>query len=330
MMRVMSQRVVLGVVAFLAAAVAVLSDGADAATTCTFTVVDATLTLNGDCETDATLVVPDGMTLDGNGHTITAFDPPGGHFTGAVVTNGGATASVTRLTVTAMSLANVCDAGDARLRGIMLAGASGTISDNEVIGINQGASGCQEGNGIEVRNFGNAPGTVTVEIARNVVDAYQKTGIVANGDVVAAIHHNVVGASATQANLAANAVQVGFGARATVEHNHVGGNQWCGPSDFVATAVLVFAAPDTVVSKNNIGGNADVGIYGGADNLVVDNNRVFDEGADCNQFGYDIGVGDYGTGNVVTNNKVRGYDTPYDPATLTGTGKNKSIPHPHD
>ena len=173
---------------------------------------------------------------------------------------------------------------------------------------------------------------MTVEITHNVIGAYQKTGIVTNGDVVAAIHHNVVSASATQANLAANSVQVGFGARATVSHNQIAGNQWCGPSDFVATAVLLFDASGTEVSRNNVGGNADVGIYGFGDSLVIDNNRVFDDGADCNQFGYDIGVGDYGAGNQVTNNKVRGYDTPYDPASLAGKGKgaNKTVPQPHD
>ncbi|MBM4443330.1 MAG: right-handed parallel beta-helix repeat-containing protein [Candidatus Rokubacteria bacterium] len=315
----------------LVAAVTWLSH-AEAATTCTFSIAGSTMTLAGDCQTDATILVPEGMTLDGGGHTITAVDPPAGHFTGAVVRNGGTVAHVTNLTVTAAGLANVCDAGDARLRGIMFQGAGGSITHSEVVGINQGPSGCQEGNAIEVRNIGDAPGTVTVEIAHNVVDGYQKTGIVANGAVVAAIHHNNVGASATQANLAANSVQIGFGATGTVEHNSIAGNQWCGPSNFVATAVLVFDANGTSVSKNNIGGNADVGIYAFADNLVIDNNRVFDHGADCNQFGYDIGVGDWGAGNTVTNNKVRGYATPYDGVANTGKGKgaNKTIPQPQD
>ena len=134
---------------FLAAAVVVLS-GAEAANNCSFTTVGTTMTLDGDCQTDATILVPDGMTLDGNGHTITGVDPAGGHFTGPVVGNGGATAHVTRLGVTVAGLANVCDAGDDRLRGIMFMGASGSITHNEVSDINQGPSGCQEGNAIEV------------------------------------------------------------------------------------------------------------------------------------------------------------------------------------
>ncbi|HYE89940.1 MAG TPA: right-handed parallel beta-helix repeat-containing protein, partial [Terriglobales bacterium] len=142
-----------------------------------------------------------------------------------------------------------------------------------------------------------------------------------------------IGASATQANLAANAVQFGFGSTGTLEHNSIAGNQWCGPSDTVATAVLIFDADGTVVAKNNIGGNADVGIYGFGSALVIDNNRVFDHGEDCNQQGYDFGVIDDGAGNTVTNNKVRGYETPYEPETLAGKGKggnkSKKVPQPH-
>lgn len=86
------------------------------ATPCTFTTVGETMTLNGDCTTDSTIVIPDGFTLDGAGHTITAVDPVAGHFLGAVVRNGGARAAVTNLSVTASGLINVCDAGADRLR----------------------------------------------------------------------------------------------------------------------------------------------------------------------------------------------------------------------
>lgn len=297
---------------------------ARAATTCTFNTSGSTMTLDADCTTDSTVFIPDGFTLDGAGHMITAVDPTGGHFVGAVVQNGGATAHVKNLTVTASGLDDVCDAGNARLRGIMFEGASGSILKSDVIGINQGPSGCQEGNAIEVRNApfdGTHPNTRTVEIAHNNVQAYQKTGILANGDVSVNVHHNVVGGSATQANLAANGVQLGFGARGSVTQNHIDGNSWC-CADAAATAVLLFEAQGAVVSQNNIGGNADVGIYIASDGATVDNNRVFETGPDGF---YDIGVGDYGLNNSVTNNKVRGYATAYD--GVVG-GKNKTIPGP--
>ena len=284
---------------------------AAAATTCQFETSGLTMTLLGDCTTDATIVVPDGMTLDGANHTITAVDPPGDHFRGAVVLNGGESASVINTRITVSNLANVCDAGGDRLRGIMLERAGGLISGNVVIGLNQGPSGCQEGNAIEVRNFTDAIAR-HVEIAHNQIDAYQKSGIVTNGAVDASIHHNKVGASATQANLAANAVQVGFGARATVEHNQIDGNSWAG-ADAAATAVLLFeAAANTVVAQNNLGGNADIGIYVEANSVIVDNNRVYESGPDGF---YDVGIGNYGVNNVITNNKVRGYDVEYEDLT---------------
>jgi parallel beta-helix repeat protein len=199
-----------------------------------------------------------------------------------------------------------------------------------VLNINQGASGCQEGNAIEVRNApfdGTHPATKNVEVAHNQIAAYQKTGIVANGDVSVDIQHNQVGSSATQKNLAANSIQLGFGAIGTVMHNNVGGNQWLGASDYVATAILIYAADGANVSKNNISGNSDVGIYIYGNNGTFDNNRVFDEGADGPHG--DWGIGNWADGNTVTNNKVRGFDVPYD--GVTG-GKNKVIPGPqsHD
>lgn len=310
----------------LAALTLLYSAPALAVTDCTFTTAVNTMKLDGDCMTDATILIPDGFTLDGKGHTITAVDPAGGHFTGAVVANAGANASVKNLTVTVAGLSNVCDADDNRLRGILLEGASGSITHNNVIGINQGPSGCQEGNAIEVRNEpfdGTHPNTLFVEIAHNTVTDYQKTGIVANGDVDVNIHHNAVGASATQENLAANSIQLGYGAMGSAAHNNIEGNQWMGTSDYAATAVLVYLADGVEVSNNNIRGNSDIGVYFYANNGTVHNNRIFDEGPDHPNSGYDYGLGNWGTNNSVTNNKVRGFEIPYD--GMTG-GNNKAIP----
>ena len=307
---------------------------ASAATDCMFTDQGNTRMLDADCATDATIFIPDGFTLDGRHHTITAVDPTGDHFKGAVVQNAGANAHVKNLVVTTSNLSNACDAGGDRLRGIMFQGASGSIVHNTVYNLNQGASGCQEGNAIEVRNEpfdGTHPDTQTVEIAHNGLTSWQKTGIVANGDVSVDIHHNYVGSSATQPNdLAANSIQLGFGAIGQVVQNRLDGNQWCGSSEFVATAILLFQTSNgAVVKQNIIGGNSDVGIYGFGDDLVVDNNKLTDNTVeDCNQFAYDIGIGNYGSATSLssfTNNKVNGFDTPYDGVT---SGKNKVIPGP--
>ena len=297
-------------------------------TDCTFTVSGTMMTLDGDCTTDETILIPDGMTLDGDNHTITAVDPTGGHFTGAIIQNDGTTASVKNVVLTTDSLANVCDAGSDRLRGIMFEGASGSITHNEVLELNQGASGCQEGNAIEVRNApfdGTHPDTQTVEVAHNTLTDWQKTGIVANGDVDVNIHHNTVEASATQDNLAPNGVELGFGAIGTVTHNHVDGNQWKGTSNFAGTAILIFSASDATVTQNNIRGNSDVGILVVGDNGEYDNNKVFDEGSDDVNSCCDVGIWIFGDDNNVTNNKVKGFDDSY--IGVNG-GKNKVIPGP--
>lgn len=308
--------------------------GTDAAATCTFTDDGvSTLTLDADCTTDETISIPDGYTLDGAGHSITAIDPVGDRFIEAIIKNEGATAYVKNIVVQAQNLNNICapdpdENPDTRLRGIMFEGASGAIWQTTVQGINKGASGCQEGNAIEIRNApfdGTHPGTQTVEISHNVVEDYQKGGIICNGDVVCSIHHNFVGDSATQQNLAANSVQFGFGAGGELRMNHITGNQWLGVSNYVATAVLVYqSAVGLVISRNNIGGNSDVGIYANGNEMVIDNNRIFDGGDDGNQNGHDWGLGNWGSNNEVTNNKVRGFDIPVSGDT-SGT---KIIPSP--
>lgn len=302
---------------------------ARAANDCVFATNGTTMTLQGDCTTDASLLPPDGFTYDGNRNVVTAVDPAGDHFRGAVIQKYGGSANVVNFVINAGSLANVCDAGADRLRGILFDNASGAILNNTVLALNQGASGCQEGNAIEARNIA----TVTVqqvEIAQNDLRAWQKSGIVVNGAVNGHVHHNRVTPSATQSNLAANSLQYGFGSSGLAEHNDLGLNSWLGwspASDYAATGILVYdTAPGAVVVQRNnlMSGNADAGIYIFADGVTVDNNRVFESGPDA---GYDIGIGDDGVGNTVTNNKVTGFETPYDgPSTDKGKGANKVVP----
>ena len=203
-------------------------------TTCTFTTSGTTRTLVADCTTDATISIPGGYTLDGAGHTITAVDPAGGHFLGAVVANAGSVAHVRNLGVTTSGLANVCDGGATRLRGILLEDASGSIRDSVVTGINQGASGCQEGNGIEVRSApfdGTHPNTKHVTVAGNTVIAYQKTGIVANGDVFVDVTDNTVVGLGPVPYIAQNGIQPGFRATGEVRDNDISGNRYTGCSN---------------------------------------------------------------------------------------------------
>lgn len=214
-----------------------------------------TRTLLGACSTDETILVPNGWTLDGGGYTISAFDPADDHFRGAIVANGGAVAHVTNLTVTTYELADVCDAGVDRLRGILLDGAAGSVTASHAIDINQGQSGCQEGNGIEVRNAPFATGgvDVAVTITGNEVTGYQKTGILANGSVDATIRDNVVTGTGPIGYIAQNGVQVGFGGRAFIRGNTVSGNSYTGPD--VACGLLFIQADGVKQQANTLFAN---------------------------------------------------------------------------
>lgn len=232
---------------------------AGATTNCTFTIdpVAKTMTLDANCWTDATIHIPDGYTLDGANYTITAVDPPGGHFLGAIIKNAGSTAFVKNLKLDAAGLANVCDGGDNRLRGILFEGAGGTIINNTVMNINQGFSGCQEGNGIEVRNApfdGTHPATVTVTITGNTVANYQKNGITANGDVAATVTENIVTGLGPVAFIAQNGIQLGFGATGIVMRNKVNGS-WYAGAGWTASGILIFEANDVMVHDNEVTGS---------------------------------------------------------------------------
>lgn len=287
---------------------------ANAVNNCNFDDDGSTLTLLDNCTTDATIYVPPGYTLNGDDYTITAVDPPGGHFLGGVIENVGAVAHVTHLAISASGLANACDAGANRLRAILFVGASGSITHNSILGLNQGASGCQEGNAIEVRNApfdGTHPNTIVVEISNNHVAEWQKTGILCNGDVDCWIHENQIDESATQLNLAANSIQLGFGAMGIVEQNRVQGNQWLGTSFFAATAFLLFDADTSDVINNVVQGNSDVGgLVVFSDNVLTENNKIFDQGPDAANSCCDVGIWNFDSEADYMNNKIRGFDTP--------------------
>jgi len=284
----------------------VVPGSAAAAGECAFTQGVARWTLQRDCTADQSIVIPDGVTLDGNHHTIVAVDPANGFFHGGVVVNGGASANVINLAITAVMLADICQAGNDRLRAIYFDGASGVIRGNTIVNVNKPASACQEGNGIEVRNRDVRTPAVTVEISSNVVEGFQKTGIIASGNVEVTVRGNSIGPSAAQAQMPANGIQIGPGAWALVEGNTVAGNSW-GGSNAVATAILLLqSGRGTVVRGNSVIGSADVGIYVMSNGVRVEQNRLIDSGPDTSS---DIGIGNYGDGNEFEGNAIRGFGT---------------------
>jgi hypothetical protein len=233
---------------------------------CVFSSTGTTMTLLADCTTDHTIAVPDTFTLDGAGHTITAVDPAGDHFRGAVVQNALAatTASVKNLGVSASNLATACDAGSDSLAGIRLAGAGGSITNNKVTGLQQGTSGdgCQEGDAIEVRRPTGA-GSLAVTISGNVVSHYQKTGVLVSGSVTANLNHNTVDGYGKVDFIAQNGIQVSGGASGRLSFNSINDNNYT-PKSYTACGLLIYKAGGVLVDKNNSysGNEKDVCTYG--------------------------------------------------------------------
>lgn len=305
---------------------------------CAFAVETGRVALSADCTTDLPLFIPDNSTFDGQGHTVTVVDPPGGHFTGAVLRNRGSTARVRNVTVTASGLADVCASGAARLRGILLEAASGEVVDSAVSGLAKGSStsGCQEGFGIEVRNDDASRGPFRVDVLRNRVSSYQKVGILAVGAVDVTIDGNTVQGGGPVAHIARNGIQVGNGATGSVTGNSVSGNAYTGASGDTGAGLVVAGgsyygagtplSTGLVIERNTLTDN-DIGVSlsqlegsGGAAPSTPTRIRVasnvLSNGAATNPT-YQAAIADFGTGNVITSNVISGAG--YDPATVAGS-----------
>jgi hypothetical protein len=307
-----------------------------AATTCMYITSGSTMALQGDCTTDAPIIVPNGMTHDGAGHRITAIDPPGGHFMGAVLQNGGAVASVINTAIETAGLGDFCQTGPDKLAGILFDGASGSISGNSILSMNKNSrsgalSSCQEGNAIEVMNFGAAPDRVTVTVGGNTIRNYQKTGIVVNGDVDATVTGNTVIGAGPQRFIGQNGIQIGSGAFASVTSNNVSGNAYTG-SETASGGIVVASGPlhksgysfGVEIRANSLAGN-DVGIWlmqmteHREAPVVPTRIRVLDNMItnDAVTNKYQAGITAHGNNDTIAGNRISGVG--YDPATLHGS-----------
>lgn len=208
---------------------------------CRFQERDHTLLLEADCETRSTLFVPDGFTLDGQGHTIHARQSDDATFVGAVVQNRGRVAHVRNVVIDARALPGPCqpaDGADTRLRGILFRGASGSIEHNRV-SVDRGLVGCLEGVGIELRPAPDTThGTQHVSVVNNQIDHFEKVGIYAQGPVTIELRDNRIHGAGPLRALAQNGVLLREQVGGVVEGNLVTDVLYAG-SGFAATGILL-------------------------------------------------------------------------------------------
>jgi hypothetical protein len=161
-------------------------------------------------------------------------------------------------------------------------GGSATIEGNHITqirDINPDLFGCQDGIAVLVgRSLEGQTGTAWLD--HNLIDAYQKGGVVVdNTGSYADIEQNAITGEGLTSITAQNGVQVGRGARADVEHNSISKNQFArvGSTD-TAAGVLLFESNGGVnVDHNEVFQNGvGIDIDEGALNLEIGHNNVHD------------------------------------------------------
>lgn len=305
---------------------------------CAFTLAPGKVTLSEDCVTQGPVFIPDGFTFDGAAHVLTAVEDPAAaeHFQGAVLRNRGPVASVRGVTVTARSLADVCDGGAARLRGILLEGASGAVEDSVVEAMHQAGnlSGCQEGFAIEVRNDAAGAAQVAVGLRRNRVTGYQKAGLLVAGKVDVTVEDNIVEGGGPVDSIARIGIQLAYGVSGRVVANEVTGNAYTKASTTGSGILVVGGAhygagralchdlliQGNTVTENDVGidlSQAEAGFSAPAEPTriqVLENllsKATLTNGAGVEK-GYQAALFDNGSANLLSLNRISGDG--YDPA----------------
>lgn len=159
-------------------------------TACAGTLSGSTFTLSADCDTTVQLLVPDGVTVNGANHTITAHDPVAANFVGGVVTNDPASHAMTvqNLTIRGTGFATGCTGQP--LIGLFFNDAGGSVSGVHVLDITQ-HSGCPLGQGIRANAVAGTARRVT--ITNMVISGYQKGALVASGMMTVNVSSSTLG-----------------------------------------------------------------------------------------------------------------------------------------
>ena len=209
-------------------------------------------------------------------------------------------------------------------------GASALIQENwitDVRSVGQGYRFCANGYGILVgRHAERQAGTAT--IVGNVIDLYQKGGILIDGaGSFADVIDNYVGTPGATDSAVPNGIQVSQGASASIRRNRVTGNVYDYNSAGTGTGILLFLpAPEAVrIEANEVYGNDDgialLAAQGALvlrnqarDNVTLDgifvddqssNNRILDNDLQ-NNAQYDCHDVSFGGGTASSDNEWRG------------------------
>jgi parallel beta-helix repeat protein len=227
--------------------------------------------------------------------------------------------------------------------GIIVTDVSGSIATNDISGIGNGlTTGCQEGRAVE------AKGTGTVAIADNVIDTYQKSGIIIRDAVNSNITGNTTTGEGPTSAIAMNGITTVSSGTTSISGNHTSGHAYLPTSDIscgilvIGTAtvsgndsdkdevgICALGGTGTQVTGNGVDRHRQQGILAdGATNILVDGNDIDGQGSgttasagtgpDTDTRYYGIFVVD-STGDI-SNNVIKGITHGVANGTQSGVG----------
>lgn len=201
--------------------------------------------------------------------------------------------------------------------GVYFFEADGSLTTSRVTAIRDAPfSGNQGGSAVYVNHTfdTNFPHTVTLD--SNLIDDYQKTGLLINEiNTHAIIRGNTITGQSITNVIAQNGIQIGYGAYATITGNTITGNLWnsANPHVYMSSAILLAGAG---VDFNNVatGGATVIGGAGVLANNINGNESGLQTGD--GGFGYVNSKGVTYAGDNYANNKVHVYLDPTDPVNV--------------
>ena len=292
-------------------------------TACSGSLSGSAFTLTADCDTTVPLTIPDGVTLNGAGFTLTAHDVTPASFDGSVLSNAGTSMKVEDLTIMGTGFTmppGVCSR--TTLNGIFFNGAGGSVTNVTVTGITEN-SNCQVGRAIV------ATGTAgqTLTITGTTVSDYNKNGIQASG-MTMNVSGSTIGPPASLAprTTGQNGLVYLDGATGTTSGSAIYGNGYGGVAS-ANVAALLYGATNVTLTGDTIAGDAtDIGVAVASNSTgaIVDRNQIGRTAPDLPDT-YGIGVElDPGSTATVSCNTFSGWKTdlsgvPPQPPCITTT-----------
>ena len=260
-------------------------------TACPGTPSGSTFTLTADCDTTVPLTIPDGVTLNGAGFTITAHDVTPGSFNGAVLSNAGTSMNVENLTVMGTGFTQtqpVGSCGRAALYGIFFNGAGGSVTNVNVTGITEG-SNCQVGRAI----VGTGTAGQTLTITNTTVSDYNKDAMHANGMTMNVSGSTIDPPASLKGITGQNGLVYQDGASGTTSDSTIFGSGY-GNANNANTAVLLFGATNVTLTGDTItGAGTDIGVAVAANStgVIIDGNQIGRTAPDvADNFGFGVEV----------------------------------------